>query len=437
MTRQPCLAARLVPGPGVRQISSAKLFIQKRLYLVFGLIVITLFTGLATGFGLFYRLIYILVLTAILAFIWNWSNVRSLEVSVDRRTKRASVGDNIEERITIQNRSALPKPTLEVEDITDMPGYSNGRALSLSAKGLRSWRTLAPARKRGVYKFGPVRVSNTDAFGLFRRDQTFGGQDDLVVYPRTFDLPDFEIPAGYLTGESTTRRRSHDLTPHAASVRDYAFGDSLSRIHWNSTARTGRLMSKEFDLGMSSDVWVLVDLHRDVQAGELEDSTDEYAVSIGASLSQKYLQAQLPVGLISYGDARYLLPADTGVGQYERIMEYLARSKAEGTLPLHEVLAREEQLWGTHSSLVIVTSSHRPDWTIAVRELVRRRVRVGVILVNGQSFGGMFETLNVVPALYDSGIAPFVVGKGEDIPVALSRPYTVDESNTVEMEVAG
>ena len=390
---------------------------------------------MATGFGLFYRLIYILGLTAILAFIWNWVSVRGLDVSVDRRTRRARVGDDIEERITVQNRDAWPKPTLEVEDLTDMPGYAGGRVLSMPTRGFRSWRTLVPARKRGVYKLGPVRVSNTDAFGLFRRDQTFGGQDDLVVYPRSFDLPDFEIPAGYLTGESTTRRRSHDLTPHAASVREYAFGDSLSRIHWNSTARIGRLMSKEFDLGLSSDVWLLVDLHRDIQAGELENSTDEYAVSIAASLAQKYLQAQLPVGFVSYGDTRYLLPADTGAGQFERIMEYLARSMAEGASPLHEVLAREEQLWGTHSSLLIITPSHRLDWTTAVRELVRRRVRVGVILVDGNSFGGMFETLNVVPALYDAGVAPFVVRMGDDIPVALSRPYTVDLLIDAQVEV--
>ena len=387
---------------------------------------------MATGFGLFYRLIYILILTAILAFAWNWVSVRGLDVSVDRRTRRARVGDDIEERITIRNRDAWPKPTLEVEDITDMPGYASGRVLNLPTKGFRSWRTLAPARKRGVYKLGPVRVSNTDAFGLFRRDQTFGGQDDLVVYPRTFDLPHFEIPSGFLTGESRTRRRSHDLTPHAASIREYAFGDSISRIHWNSTARTGRLMSKEFDLGLSSDVWVLVDLHRDVQAGELENSTDEYAVSIAASLAQKYLRAQLPVGFVSYGDTRYLLPADTGAGQFERIMEYLARSMAEGATPLDQVLAQEEQLWGTHSSLLIITPSHRIDWTTAVRELVRRRVRVGTILVDGSSFGGMFETLNVVPHLYDSGVTPFVVRMGDDIPVALSRSYTVDRQMEIE-----
>ena len=121
-------------------------------------------------------------------------------------------------------------------------------------------------------------------------------------------------------------------------------------------------MSKEFDLGLASDVWLIVDLHRDVQAGELEESTDEYAVSIAASLARKYERAQMPVGLVSYGDARYVLPADTGSGQYERIMEYLATSKAEGTLPLEDVLVREEQLWGTQSALIIITPSHREDW---------------------------------------------------------------------------
>ena len=67
------------------------------------LIIVTIISGLATGFGLFYRLIYILLLTAVLSFIWNWVSMLGLDVSVDRRTKRARVGDDIEERITIRN----------------------------------------------------------------------------------------------------------------------------------------------------------------------------------------------------------------------------------------------------------------------------------------------------------------------------------------------
>ena len=172
-----------IAGRGVRTIFSGKLFIQKRFYLVLGLIIVTIFTGMATGFALFYRLIYVMALTAVLAFIWNWITMRGLDIEIERRTRRVRVGDDIEERIVVRNNSRLPKPTLEVEDITDMPGYSNGMALSLSNNSFRSWLARAPARKRGAYTLGPVRVSNTDLFGLFRRERDFGGQDSLLVYP--------------------------------------------------------------------------------------------------------------------------------------------------------------------------------------------------------------------------------------------------------------
>ena len=387
------------------------------------LIGVALITGASTGFGLFYRLAYILAITLALSFIWNWYSLRSLEITVERRSRRVRVGDDVEERITVRNHSALPKPTLEVEDLTDLPAYSSGMAVSLTTRGFRSWRTMTPARKRGVYTIGPVRVSNTDAFGIFRRDQYFGGTSTLTVLPRTHDIPEFHVPAADLSGDSSMRKRTHNLTPHASSVRDYAFGDSISRVHWATTARMGKLMSKVFDLGQSSDVWVLVDLHRDVQAGELEESTDEYAVSIAASLVRKYIGLGLPVGLLAQGDERYFLEADTGTGQFDRSLEFLAMSKAEGTVPLEVMLPQEEQLWGYNSTVIIVTPSNRVDWVTAARELIRRRVRVAAILLDGLSFGGYFNTLDVVPHLYLAGVAPYVVSKGDDIPVALSQLY--------------
>ena len=76
-------------------------------------------------------------------------SLQSLDVSVERRSRRVRVGDDVEERITIRNMGALPKPTLEVEDLTDLPGYSSGMAISLESKGFRSWRTQTPAAAEG------------------------------------------------------------------------------------------------------------------------------------------------------------------------------------------------------------------------------------------------------------------------------------------------
>jgi len=270
---------------------------------------------------------------------------------------------------------------------------------------------------------GPVRAASTDPFGLFRRDRVFGGTNSVIVYPHVLNLPGFEVPAADLTGDSSARKRTHNVTPHASSVREYASGDSLSRVHWNSTARLNKLMSKEFDLGRAAEIWVLVDLHKDVQAGELEESTDEYAVTIGASLAKRYLEAQLPVGLIAYGEERYHLPAETGAGQLQRVLQYLALGKAEGRTPLEEVLPKEEALWGHHSSLVVITPSPRAEWVAALVELSKRGVRVVVVLVDGSSFGGFLNTLDAQDNLYLAGIPAYVVKKGDDIPAALSRRF--------------
>ena len=409
----------------------------QRFYLVLALMALTLVTAMSTGFGLFYRLVYVLVLTTIVNYVWNWLTVRAVEVNVESRTRQSTVGDIIAEQISIRNKSWLPKQALEIDVLTDLPDYSGGMVVNLMGHASNTWKTQATARKRGVYKLGPVRVANTDPFALFRREVLFGETETVTVYPKTFNISGFHMPTAELSGESSERRRTHNVTPHASSVREYSFGDSLSRVHWNSTARLGKLMSKVFDLGRAGELWLLMDLHKDVQSGELEESTDEYGVSITASLAKKFLASQEPIGLISYGDQRYYLPAETGAGQFERMMQYLAMSKAEGSTPLEEVLATEEAIWGPQSLLVVITSSPYEEWGIALRELGKRGVRVAVVLLDGNSFGGFLNSLDALDELYLSGIPTYVVKKGDDIATSLERQYTGAQLATPEQLEVG
>ena len=400
----------------------------RRFYLVVALMGFALLSGLATRDALSYRLLYVLALTLALTFAWNWLSVRDLKVNVGRRTGQARVGDTIEEELSIESASKLPKLSLEVDDVTDLPGYSGGAVIALTgnlsgyARSNFSWTMRTPARKRGLYRLGPVRVSHTDPFGLFRREELFGEAGTVTVYPKIVDLAGFDILASEFSGDGRLRRRTHNVTPHASTVREYAFGDSLSRIHWNTTARLGKLMSKEFDLGRSGEIWVLIDMEKGIQSGELDESTDEYGVTVGASLAKMYLEeAIMPVGLIAYGDKRYFLEAETGAGQLNRMMEYLAMSKHEGDTPLETILAREELLWDNRSALVVITPSPRKEWAMALTELAARGVRLGVVLMNAVSFGGTHETSANLDQLSRLGIPTYEISKGDDISAALNR----------------
>ena len=390
------------------------------------LLVIAVFTGMATGFDLFYRLTYILAATIIVSYVWVLLMLRAIRVEVSGRPRQARVGDEILETITIHNNSTLPKYVLEVSDLADIPGHAGGVAVSVASMDHASWTMHIRTRTRGIYRLGPIRLVARDLFGLFSRRSEFGDRDDITVLPKVLDLPGFEVPSAQLHGDSSTRQRSQNVTPHASSVRDYAPGDALSRVHWNSTARMGKLMSKEFDLGRASEVWVLVDLESAVQAGELEESTDEYAVTVAASLVKRHVDAELPVGLVAFGDERYFLPAETGLGQSDRIMQYLALAKAEGDTPLNEALADYEPLWGHNATLIVVTPSPRVDWVVGISELMRRGVRIIVIQLDLESFGGIGDVAESQEEMFSRGIPHFYIRQGDDIAERLSARGSAD-----------
>ena len=109
------------------------------------LMLLTLSTGMATGFALFYRLLYVLILTSVLSYAWTWFAISSMSVLVSGRTRQVNVGDDIEETVTVTNRSWIPKFGIEVQDQTTLTGHINGEAINLWGHSSRSWALRSQA----------------------------------------------------------------------------------------------------------------------------------------------------------------------------------------------------------------------------------------------------------------------------------------------------
>lgn len=375
--------------------------------------------ALASGFWFFFRLAYVLSALVPLSFLWTWGSLRGLKATVQRYAQRVQVGRQAEERIRIQNRTFLPRLWLEVEDPSDMPGGGARRVISLNAGGFRSWRAVLPCRRRGVYTIGPLAVSSGDPFGLFRMRRSFGPRQTLVVHPLPEPLPGFWAPAGDLAGEGTERRRTHYVTPNAASVRDYQPGDSFSRIHWPSTARLGRLMAKTFELEPASDVWIVLDLHGEGQAGSEDESTEEYGVRVACSVANYFLAVHRAVGYLAWGIRLTILEPDRGHRHFARLLEALALARGVGDVPLADLLEREGSRFSRHSTVIVITPSADESWAHGLQELVQRGVRVAVVLLEAGSFGAGESAPVALRALAASDIVTYVVRRGDDLATAL------------------
>ncbi len=396
------------------------LFVQHRsITIALALFVASLVTAFATGFWLMSRLANAVLVAMPLAYLWGRLNLRWLDVTVERPTDRLQEGNQFEERLTVVNRSWFTKLWLEVEDPSDLPGHSARRVISVAPRSRRSWRTVSECRRRGLYTMGPVRVGTGDLFGLFRHSRTFGAPQHVLVYPRGVELTGFHVPAAHLPGEGRFRRPTHTITPNAASVREYLPGDSLNRIHWRSSARTGELMVKLFELDPASDIWVMLDLQRDVQAGEGDDGTEEHAIRIAASVTRYFLLANRTVGFAAYGERLHVEEPERGLAQYTRILEHLALARAEGDVPLAELLNHEGRRFGRHTTVVVITPSADESWVVSLQMLTGRGVKLAAVLLEARTYGGEGNALFVYSALTAARVLTYLVKRRDDIGAAL------------------
>jgi uncharacterized protein (DUF58 family) len=376
--------------------------------------------ALATGFWLLFRLAYVLLAALPLCYLWARFNISRLEVSVERLVDRAQVGSTTDERITVRNRGLFPKVWLEVDDPSTLPGHRPGRVITLGGRARRTWRTQTLLTRRGVYTVGPVTVTSGDPFGLFRMTRRYGAPSSIIVYPPYYDLPHFSVPPANLPGEGRFRKRTHYVTPNASGVREYAPGDSYNRIHWRSTARAGKLMVKVFELDPASDIWIALDLQRAVQAGSGDESTEEYGVKVAASVARHFLNQNRNVGLMSFGERLEIVEVERGTQQLTHILESLAVCRANGDVPIGDLLNVEGKRFGRHTTLVVVTSSVEESWVLSLLQLSQRGVKVAVVLLEASTFGANANSLMIVGALAAADVWTYLVKRGDNLSASLS-----------------
>tara|TARA_B100000686_G_C16803324_1_gene987838 strand:+ start:1695 stop:3089 length:1395 start_codon:yes stop_codon:yes gene_type:complete len=392
------------------------------LYGIIIVMVIEFLTGMATGFDLSVRLYYALGILLISGLFWARSSSRNMSAEVERLNGPYKVGDTISETVILRNTGGTPKAWVEVEDQTDLPGVRFKKVASLGLMVAFDRIDMSGVvTRRGEYTVGPLVARTSDPFAMFPYEVQFGGTEKVLIYPKIVDIPDFASPSIHLIGDNSRRQRARILSTEVASVREYEAGDSLSRIHWLTTARTGDLMVKQFDQGSSSNMWVLFDQHRDSVVFDGEDSTDEMGATVAASVIDKYNQGFLPVGYVAHGNKSIVALPDRSAHQRELIMRHIASSKPVGNIGILQALSELERDLGQNTSLVVITASMDGPWIEALGGLTRRGVRVSTVLIDRASFNGESNAA-ALDHLKTLGVSTYPLSRGESIASALSMP---------------
>jgi uncharacterized protein (DUF58 family) len=281
----------------------------------------------------------------------------------------------------------------------------------------RTWLT-----SRGGFSLGPTRLTSGDPFGIFRVSRTYPSNGSLIILPMIFPVTQFLSPPGLLPGGKAIRRKSLDITPHAAGVREYVPGDPMKRIHWPTSIRRGALMVKEFEQDPQAEIWLFLDMHMSVHSAKaveeyaappiddlllikrrkikLPPSTLEYSISIAASLAHYFIEQRRAVGFVSAsGHTFKVIPAERSERQEAKILEELAYLRAESTFTLPSLATAQMGQLSQGSSAILITPMVWPELLLAIDSLQRRSLRPVVVLLMSQSFGSRTSNEDLAKSL--------------------------------------
>jgi uncharacterized protein (DUF58 family) len=351
------------------------------------------------------------------------------ELHVSRRVtpERARAGRPVQVTLSFHNRGAGSAPLLLMED--RVPRGVSGRARftlsGIEPGGKRETSYQLRPQARGRYAVGPLRVTIVDPFGLARSSSATAPESVFLVHPQTESLA---LPRDL--GERRTAASSALKQPTGArgedfyTLREYAQGDDLRKVHWPSTAKQGKYMIRQEETPWHTRSTIMLDDRRSAHEGLGESSSFERSIQAAASLLLLYNRTGYGFNLVAAHGA------DVGTGKgsehLNRAMDMLATLQASGPPTADESLGArltEIEARGIAEETLVLVCGHL-DAHAAVALARCRRLYRQVLAVTfpphrfgsgttKQRWEGEKETVDATSLLRRSGVRTLVLGPGE------------------------
>jgi uncharacterized protein (DUF58 family) len=391
--------------------------------LIFSIVISLLIfiVALTSQYLLLERLFILVAFLLLLSYLIARSGTWGLKGNLIQPVRYQQAGKSFQVKAVVKNPGRLPKPFL-VLNIKSNLIDSNTQNTPVNLGRGSTFNLSLPVTfpSRGLYKIGPLTAQSGDPLGVFRFKKKLDEKVEVLICPPTLELPLFNLSTEQESGLNHNNWKISESGSLVRGVRDYVQGDSFSRIHWRSTAHKGKLVVKEYEVESVEKIWLFLDLSKNNHSGNGVESTEEYCITIAASILKKYCEAGQQTGLIAQGESYcYFYPRSGSLNLWP-ILEAMAVMKANGSVPLFRIINRAYEQLDPNAVAVIITPGADSHLVDAIIRLKKRGPKLTVILLDAYSFGGENDTERAAKSLRYFNIPTWVVKKGDNLAEALN-----------------
>ena len=389
----------------------------KALRLIAALLAV-LILAMITGFRPLYWLLYVAVGGVLIGYLWAWLQSRGLESHVEELSPHPTVGQTVHLKVVMREKVGLPRMGLRARLAGDFADMAEEH-VSLSPRGTTTWTVSGLCHRRGLNSIGSVAMVSSDPSGLLSLECRLGTPKSILVYPATIELSRTLVEGQVAGGEMGEAGKLVGHSAAVSMVRQYIPGDSLTRIHWPTTARLDQMMTKEFEGAGVNEIWLYVDLQEAAQSGTGDDSTEEYIITIAASLAKSLIQDGHAVGLVTQGDQFHRFDPASGSNHLWGLLKALALVRAKGSTPLSTLMARQTGNLGPGTVALVVAPWPGQGIGGLFQFLTRRGILVVPIFLDGGSFNGGADSRWLRDTRVEIGQWAVAVKRGDELSTPL------------------
>jgi uncharacterized protein (DUF58 family) len=399
---------------------------------------------LYAGFSLGNKSLFYLGELLLLVFATSYFYARSLFRNVNAERKhypRTFEGQELLMTLHLENRTRVPHFAVEVTDAvpptaeyrltTLIPGrFDSAHVYDLHVKA-------RCVRKRGLYVLGPVKLEAADPLGIFPREEILDTFSKLLIYPQALELADFPVlQRGVLANVGTETTINPGRSEEFVQIREYRPGDSPRFIHWGSTARHAKLMVKEFQENVMTEVTLFLDLRRLGLTGLGDVTSVEYLIKAAASVAEAAIEKSHLVQVFAVGRSVEHIPLGGGTQHLVNILDRMTFFRAEGESDFAAEFARLVRFLRPGSTVILFASATPFDldkMRPAIRHLLFENIKTVVVLIDDRSFLKLWKEqealhtralpLNeLTRALWNEGCTVYTIANKEHIDQRLGVP---------------
>ncbi|MBD3307208.1 DUF58 domain-containing protein [candidate division KSB3 bacterium] len=261
-------------------------------------------------------------------------------------------------QITLTNRKRrLSSFSLLVQDVSHhTEGEKRRYILKIAPQATVSLTYPLIFQRRGMHRPGKMRLSTRYPFGFFLKSATFTDTtEELLVYPEVTPLQPSAMPnMSASVGDSESSRQGHGTEIH--SIREYVPGDGNTRIHWKSTAKHAKFMTKELTHDHQKKLSLVLDVS--LPSSRIPPSfypDVERAISLAASYLMDLSKQQFQLQLITPAQKS---PYGHGQRHLFRLLRLLALLEPTNGQSRQSVLKSLQRLHQTHGMTLLISVNH-------------------------------------------------------------------------------